>query len=98
MERKVEVSNVMKYNYTFPDLTRSHYGSCLNKISTHQEKISTDDGQSRYTKADLVEQNTSPWGLGIIVTLAIFLSIISKIPVLSSDALINVPELLPRYD
>lgn len=42
---------------------------------------------------------TSPCVLGIIVAFAIFSSIRSKIPVLSSDALIKVPELekLTRY-
>lgn len=39
---------------------------------------------------------TSPCVLGIIVAFAIFSSMRSRIPVLSSDALINIPELWER--
>ena len=39
---------------------------------------------------------TSPWLRGIMVALAIFSSIRSNIPVLSSDALINMPELIEK--
>lgn len=42
----------------------------------------------------LITNQTSPWVFGIIVALAIFSSMKSKVPVLSSDALIKVPELL----
>ena len=41
-------------------------------------------------------EHTSIFSLGIMVTLEIFRSTWSKIPVESSDALINVPELLPE--
>ena len=40
-------------------------------------------------------KHTSPWFLGIIVAREIFSSIRARTPVLSSDELINVPELLP---
>lgn len=49
----------------------------------------------KVTKKYLGKRHTSPWLLGIIVTLAIFLSNMSKMPDLSPDALTNVPELLP---
>lgn len=41
-------------------------------------------------------KHTSIFSIGIMVTLEIFCSIWSKIPVESSDALMNVPELLPE--
>jgi len=50
------------------------------------------EGRKKYSG----KRHTSPWLLGIIVTLAIFLSNMSKMPDLSPDALINVPELLPE--
>lgn len=40
--------------------------------------------------------STSPCVLGSIVALAIFSSMTSKIPVLSSEALINTPELFEK--
>ena len=59
-------------------------------------KINSTPRKSYLTeKNNSIRKHTSPWLLGIIVAFAIFRSTKSRIPVLSSDALINVPELLP---
>lgn len=47
-------------------------------------------------KYNFTINSTSPCVLGIIVALAIFSSMTSKVPVLSSEALINMPELLEK--
>uniref|UniRef100_A0A2P2M3A7 Putative prolyl 4-hydroxylase 9 n=1 Tax=Rhizophora mucronata TaxID=61149 RepID=A0A2P2M3A7_RHIMU len=74
------------------------YGSYV-QTNTHPATPAGGVGWERdcLRKCETLPQNdTSPCAVGSMLTLAIFSSIIPKSPVLSSSALINIPELFKK--